>query len=128
MTIQGDFEVGITAAVREQLRITPNIRSVVLNSRGGQVYEGRGLAKLFRSFALDTHVYGECSSACATAFIGGRTRYLGEQGKLGFHQFWVEAKGNQSLFAFYDIGAEQARDAEVFRAQWCRRALFGPNV
>ena len=90
LAISGGLDIGITNAVRSTIEQYPQITSIVLQSRGGQIYEGRGLARLFAERELDTYVYGECSSACVTAFIGGKKRYLGAGGKLGFHQYKVE--------------------------------------
>ena len=77
LIIRGDLDIGITTAVRSTIEAHPQIRSVVLQSRGGHIYEGRGLAKLFTEHEFDTYVYEECSSACTTAFIGGKQRYIG---------------------------------------------------
>ncbi len=89
--------------------------SVILKSPGGHVYEGRGLAKLFIKNQLDTFVYEECSSACATAFIGGRYRLLGPKGKLGFHQYKLDTSGYGKYMFFYNPEAEQKHDLELFR-------------
>jgi len=52
----GPITFGVTKEVRELLASKPEIRSVVLQSQGGQLYEGRGLALLFREQKLNTHV------------------------------------------------------------------------
>jgi hypothetical protein len=117
LTIRGDLDIGVTTAVRATITTHPLIRSVVLQSRGGQIYEGRGLAKLFTEQEIDTYVYAECSSACTTAFIGGKQRYIGTQGKLGFHQYRVETSKTSQFVHFYDLRAEQQRDLALFKAR-----------
>ena len=116
LTIRGSLDIGITNAVRSILDANPAINAVVLQSHGGQIYEGRGLAGLFTENEINTYVYDECSSACATAFIGGKTRYLSATGKLGFHQYQVMKK--HRLFAvLYDVSVEQERDQALFKSK-----------
>jgi len=122
--IQGDLDVGITTAARSTIEAHPQIKSVVLQSRGGQIYEGRGLAKLFIDHGIDTYVYEECSSACATAFIGGKQRYIGALGKLGFHQYRLETGKSSQFVQFYDLDAEQQRDLALFKARGIDQAFL----
>ncbi len=60
LNIEGSIESGITRAVRELLQSHPLIRQVKLASPGGNVYEGRALAKLFREHQLDTRAQAHC--------------------------------------------------------------------
>jgi len=122
--IRGDFDIGITTAARSMIETHPQIKSVVLQSRGGQIYEGRGLAKLFTERGIDTYVHEECSSACTTAFIGGNRRYIGTQGKLGFHQYWVETTNYAHFVPFYDLRVEQQRDLALFAARGVGQAFL----
>lgn len=124
LIIRGDLDIGITTAARSTLATYPQIRSVVLHSRGGHIYEGRGLARIFIEHGIDTYVYEECSSACTTAFIGGKQRYIGPQGKLGFHQYRVETTRASQFVQFYDIGAEQQRDLALFKARGIDQAFL----
>jgi hypothetical protein len=117
LAIRGDLDIGITTAVRSTIEAHPQIKSVVLQSRGGHIYEGRGLAKLFTERGVDTYVYEECSSACTTAFIGGKQRYIGTQAKLGFHQYRVETSKASQFVHFYNLHAEQQRDLALFKAR-----------
>ena len=124
LSIRGGLDFGITKAARSILLANPQINAVVLQSRGGQIYEGRGLAKLFTEFGLDTYVYEECSSACATAFIGGKRRYLGTQARLGFHQYSLEKTEHSKILPFYDLGAEQQRDLALFKSHGVNQAFL----
>lgn len=124
LSIRGGLDFGITKAARSILLANPQINAVVLQSRGGQIYEGRGLAKLFTEFGLDTYVYEECSSACATAFIGGKRRYLGTEARLGFHQYSLEKTEHSKILPFYDLGAEQQRDLALFKSHGVDQAFL----
>jgi len=115
LRITGGLDYGISKAVEALLEANPDVVSVVLGSPGGQIYEGRGLARLFIKEQLDTYVYGECSSACATAFIGGEKRTLGPQGKLGFHQYRTDRTRYKKAVLFFDPVEEQQRDRAVFQ-------------
>jgi hypothetical protein len=117
LSINGTLDIGITKAVREVLLANPGLSSVVLQSPGGQVYQGRGLARLFSEYQLDTYVFGECSSACVTAYIGGKRRYLGENGKLGFHQYALEPNSRGYRVIFYDPRSEQKRDMALYKSR-----------
>jgi hypothetical protein len=124
LTIRGGLDIGITNAVRSLIQAQPQIATVVLQSGGGQIYEGRGLARLFSDIGLDTYVYDECSSACVTAFIGGHRRHIGVAGKLGFHQYQVRATATSHFAPFYDIRAEQRRDLALFKSHGVRQAFL----
>ena len=124
LEISGGLDIGITNAVRASLVAHPDIKSVSLQSGGGHIYEGRGLAKLFTEQALDTYVFAECSSACATAFIGGKQRYLGATGKLGFHQYKLDISQHRKMVPFYDTPAEQQRDLELFKTRGIKPAFL----
>lgn len=117
VNLSGTFELGITKSLASLLGDNPGIRGIVLESDGGYVAEGRGVARLIRDRQLDTYVFRECKSACTTAFIGGRTRTLGEHGKLGFHQYWLEDGYPASLLNPLE---EQERDSLFYRGQGIR--------
>lgn len=117
LTISGGLDIGITTNVRSLTERNPQLISVILNSYGGQIYEGRGLSKLFIELQLDTYVYDECSSACATAFIGGKTRYLSTTGKLGFHQYKIDTSAHRLFVPFNNLQAEQERDLDLFKSR-----------
>ncbi len=117
LVISGEIEIGITKAVSNILKKNPQISSIALNSIGGHIYEGRGLSKLFTRQGLDTYVYKQCSSACTTAFSGGKKRYLGSTGKLGFHQYKLDLHKHKRSVGFHDAKAEQERDFELFKSR-----------
>ncbi len=112
LTIEGSIESGITRATRKLVQSHPLIRQVNLESPGGNVYEGRALAKLFREHQLNTHTEGICASACTTAYAGGALRTASPEAALGFHQYRLDA--SYAIIAV-DVQKEQERDAELFR-------------
>ena len=110
--LRGSLDVGVTRAVTELLDVSPRVIGIVLDSGGGRIYEGRGLAMVIQQRKLDTYTLAHCLSACATAFIGGSIRTLGVNAKLGFHQYKT-----YSLAPNIDVTAEQEKDASLFRRQ-----------
>lgn len=117
LVIRGTLELGITKRLEAVLAQDAGIDEIILSSEGGNVYEARGLARVFHDNGLATIVADECSSACTTAFIGGQKRQLKSGGKLGFHQYRLEAD--------YDVlGAdpkgEEGRDRALYLAAGVR--------
>lgn len=119
--LSGNFELGITRSLTKLLAQHPAVQGVVLSSDGGYVVEGRGVAKLIKARGLDTYVYDVCKSACTTAFIGGRERSMGDNGRLGFHQYWLEDGYPDSLL---DPRQEQEKDREFFQQQGIKPAFL----
>ncbi len=128
LVIDGTLDFGVVRDVEKILAEHPKIVAVVLNSVGGMIYEGRGLGLLFKRKGLSTYVYGECSSACVTAFIGGDRRHIGNDGRIGFHQYRFASSKLHQFRSFYDVEEEQTRDLEMFRSQGVdeafRRRIF----
>jgi len=112
--IKGIMALGMTAKLRSLLDQNPAVSGIVLESDGGQVYEGRGIAQLIKRRDLNTFVYGICKSACATAFIGGTRRSIGNDAKLGFHKYSLELWYPIPLF---DLKEEQEKDVSFYRQQ-----------
>jgi len=110
--LRGELEVGVTRAVAALLDANPQARGIILDSGGGQIYEGRGLARVIRERALATYTLRECASACATAFLAGRQRILGRAAKLGFHQYQ-----SHTVIPAFDIDEEQDKDRKLFEAK-----------
>ena len=109
MTISGSLDPGITRNLRSFLKRNPGVRTVVLESDGGNIYEARGIAKVIGENGMDTMVPSFCYSACTTAFIGGRTRRIADGARLGFHQYRLAG-----ISIFTDSKAEERKDAELY--------------
>ncbi len=110
--LRGPFEIGITNRVSELIERYPQITGIILDSVGGQIYEGRGLARLIRQNKLQTFSLDGCLSSCTTAFVAGITRSLGPSARLGFHQYKT-----YSLIPSINVGNEQAKDRAIFVTQ-----------
>ncbi|MFT5226798.1 MAG: hypothetical protein ACI8XX_002563 [Polaribacter sp.] len=117
LIVKGTLDFGITEAVSLLLKAHPDIKKVMLDSEGGRIYEGRGLAALFDRHGVDTYTDNYCLSSCTTAFIGGAKRYLGENAKLGFHQYAFDSKRLQVFESFYSLQDEQNKDLEIYRSK-----------
>ena len=110
--LRGSFEIGITHEVSRLIAAHPQVTGIILDSGGGQIYEGRGLARLIRDNALATYSLDGCVSSCTTAFVAGAERALGGNAKLGFHQY-----KNYAVVPVVDLDEEHAKDAALFAAQ-----------
>jgi hypothetical protein len=84
--IAGGLPYGTTAAVRRLLRESPRVRIVYLNSVGGWINEGFQLKAPIQAEHMDTYATKQCLSACTIAVLGGSDRFLGPEGRLGFHR------------------------------------------
>ncbi len=111
LRLEGNFETGLTRDLRALIKENQGIEAIILNSDGGRVFEARGAARLIGEHQLETYVYDVCRSACTTAFIAGTKRYLGQNGRLGFHQYRL-----QSVLPAIDVTAEQEKDRAFFQA------------
>ena len=110
--LRGPFEIGITNNVSDLIDRHPQVTGIILDSVGGQIYEGRGLARLIRENKLQTFSLEQCLSSCTTAFVAGITRSLGTNARLGFHQYKT-----YSLIPSINVDNEQAKDMAIFVKQ-----------
>jgi hypothetical protein len=110
--LRGPFEIGITNRVAEMIEQYPEVTGIILDSGGGQIYEGRGLARLIRENKLQTYSLDKCLSSCTTAFVAGTIRTLGTNARLGFHQYKT-----YSLIPSINVRSEQAKDMAIFVKQ-----------
>ena len=83
--LAGGMNHGTADALKNILDAAPGVRIVHLNSSGGWISEGHDVHRILRDRGLTTYTSTDCVSACTIAFLGGRERYLGTKGRLGFH-------------------------------------------
>lgn len=121
LRLNGSFEGGITKRFAALAAEHRGLMAVILASPGGNPFEGRGVARIIRAHGFDTHVAGDCFSACTIAFIAGETRTLGANGRLGFHQYGLEARYQ---LPFVDIKKEQEVDRETFQSRNVKAAFL----
>ncbi|EBA18242.1 hypothetical protein RSK20926_11004 [Roseobacter sp. SK209-2-6] len=74
------------------------ITELRLNSDGGSVYAGSEMASIIIKHGLDTHVDGECISACVDVFLAGARRRMTLDSKIGFHQRSWRAEAVQNYY------------------------------
>ena len=67
---------------------------------------------MIKEHALATYTLDECVSSCTTAFVAGTKRALGDNARLGFHQY-----KNYAALPVIDIDKEHAKDMALFRRQ-----------
>ena len=73
-------------AFEDILKKNRNITLVQLDSTGGEIEAALHLADVVIDYELDTHIEGECSSACVLIFLGGQNRSLARGSWIGFHK------------------------------------------
>lgn len=112
--LQGTLGFGVSKRVAKLLKKHPEIDSVILDSGGGRIYEGRQIGKLIRKYRLNTYSLTECCSAASIAFICGQRRYLSGSAVMGYHQYRM---GFAGLEPFTDLAKEQNADLGLFRKQ-----------
>jgi hypothetical protein len=120
--LTGGLGFGVTRAVTALLDDHPRVRRLRLNSGGGALGEAQRLRALIAARGLDTITTSGCSSACVSAYMGGRFRYLQRGAPMGVHlpRNWQQPGAIAPAFV-----AELAyfRDRGVpdwFLSQWIR--------
>ncbi len=86
ITIVGDFKIGDDAAFAN-VAIKFQRAVVFFHSNGGALYPAIQIGKAIRLKGFATAVVdgSQCVSACAIAWLGGVTRLMGSNAKIGFH-------------------------------------------
>ena len=72
---------------------------VAFESPGGNLLAGIEIGKAIRLKGFSTFVPDgvRCASACALAWLGGRSRYMSETANVGFHAVYVKAEGQAAV-------------------------------
>ena len=111
----GSLGFGASRDVSKLLKQYTNVSGIILDSAGGRIYEGRELAKIITKNNLDTYSLKGCISACVTAFIAGKNRYLATGANLALHEY--SSGGYEQLYTSAVLNAEQERDLRAFQRQ-----------
>ncbi len=85
ITVTGGLGFGVADDVAALVAANPAVRRIRLESGGGALSEAVRLRELILAQGLDTYTGRECSSACVSAFAGGRFRYLQRGARMGVH-------------------------------------------
>lgn len=87
LLLRGGINDHTAAALDQALSQAPQVTTVVLESAGGWIRQGRLIGKVIARRGLDTYVETECTSACTIAFLAGKDRAIAPKARLGFHAF-----------------------------------------
>jgi hypothetical protein len=109
--LKGEFNFDLNSDLQTLIKQNDKIKTVELDSSGGLIYAARALAFTIEKNQLNTHVEGICNSACTVAFMAGKNRTLGENGKIGFHQYEFQKQHPLQVKQAED---EQERDRQYF--------------
>lgn len=85
IAVDGGLGFGVSDAVQTLLNANPQVRRIRLESGGGALSEGVKLREIIMALNLDTYSARECSSACVSAYAGGRFRFLQRGARVGVH-------------------------------------------
>ncbi len=103
------------------------VNTVVLESPGGWIGEGRRMAEVIRAHNLNTHVERDCMSACTLAFLAGHERTAGDQARVGFHQARAIGEDRQRATSQRPAGRSR-REEEALYMQAGVSAAFARQV
>lgn len=90
--ITGGIHFGLTESLRKTLHKYPTIKVIHLNSPGGRVTEAKLLREFIAEKKLITSTNKGCLSACTIAYMGGVSRFVYGNKKLGFHRYALADK------------------------------------
>lgn len=107
------------AILLRYLRTDPDITTLRLFSRGGEVWAGQQMADIIIDFDLHTEVVDVCSSACSLMFLAGAQRTMTRGARLGFHSWSWSA---ENIAAYYESYREEEGWGDPFAfAEWLYR-------
>ena len=76
----------------------PEISTLRVTGPGGYGPAGRAISIYLAQHGINTQAFGECASACARIFLGGKSRKLADGAKLGFHRPWIVKDREKRLY------------------------------
>lgn len=99
--LKGALASGTAQAFVALAEQTPTLRTLILNSPGGRIFEAQKIAAFVRSRQLDTSVEEDCESACTLILLAGESRTADSLARIGFHQpdfpGWNEAMKREAI-------------------------------
>ncbi len=108
--LEGEITLRVYSALEELISTWPDIKLIELNSKGGNIYAARGMARLVESAGLNSLASGQCFSACTLVFMAGANRMMQEDASLGFHGYRVGTYANLGNVILQDVQEEQEKD------------------
>ncbi len=123
ISAQGDIVTSTPTIFKKFITNHQNKKySVSLHSSGGNLIAGLKLGILFRKYEIRTSIdktvkdgqwfsrkKGYCISACAYAFLGGKTRIISHDQALGLHQFY-DRRAMKGLNVLQFTGQDRVTD------------------
>ncbi|MBT3923727.1 MAG: hypothetical protein HOF21_14250 [Nitrospina sp.] len=85
LLIRGGIKHGLLNDLERALILAPSITTINLDSLGGRFGVAMDLYNVISSKGLDTVTNQNCLSACTMVFAAGKNRWIGINGRLGFH-------------------------------------------
>ena len=76
----------------------PEITTLRVTGPGGSVSASSAIAEYLALHNINTEAVGICNSSCALIFLGGETRTLYSEAKLGFHRAWLDPEAIKKEF------------------------------
>jgi len=76
----------------------PEVTKIRVTGPGGYLPTASAIAEYLIRHKINTEAVGECDSACAQIFLGGKTRTLAPGAKLGFHRPHLVKEREQKFY------------------------------
>jgi hypothetical protein len=99
LLIEGGIKHGLMKDVEKALILAPSITTINLDSMGGRQGEAKDLYNLISQRGLNTVTNKDCVSACTIVFAAGKNRWVGINGRLGFHSSSFEGLSEEDVNA-----------------------------
>lgn len=96
VTISGELQHGDDDTFKQKVFLLKEA-AVMFNSEGGSLMAGLEIGRAIRLKGFDTVVPDSmfCASACALAWLGGKTRWAGPEARIAFHAAWMLRNGRK---------------------------------
>ena len=104
------------ATLASMLLENQNIKTIQLNSVGGDIESAYYMSDIIIDYDLNTNVIGSCESACTTLLIAGKNRTVQKGSWVGFHQSSWDAISMKEWY-LYNKEDEGWKDEFEF-AEW----------
>lgn len=97
VTIEGEIAFNDEKEFQQKVSTIPKT-IVAFHSDGGNVFAGLQIGKLIRLRNFTTLVPDQmrCASACALAWLGGTSRFMGATAQIGFHAAYDKDTGQET--------------------------------
>jgi hypothetical protein len=99
MYIHGRIEIGDAEIIADAIKTSRRLRGIILNSPGGNPYEGAKLTELVMGYSFDTGVTkgGMCNSACFMLWAAGKNKYVYPDSMVGIHSASQKSADNSNI-------------------------------